>query len=329
MASHLHPAPGSAWVTDSRGATRQWLQQHDQVAYAEHSIAQYAAMTGTAADWLQSHRNQSLLTAHPVDLDAFLNQMQGRGGKPASAATLKRYRSTLSMVFQHLVQQGLRASDPIADLRGQAARLPNIRQAPRFLSAAQSEAYMTWVLAQPRAHWCDLRDAALRLIYLASGITVEESLALKTGHLHSQVQPASLQVQARSPVTRRRIPLPPWSVEVLEAWRLRRLTLPLFDDVLFPARKRSRSNAVDGGEPADQPISTSELYETIRPAMVAAGFEDEQLGPQTLRNTYAVRQMDAGIEFDTLQAWMGLRTRFTLEAIRREIEAGAPGPTPA
>jgi integrase len=150
---------------------------------------------------------------------------------------------------------------------------------------------------------------------------------LHLSHLRLEGQ-ASVQIPARPAAQARRIRLPDWSVPVLSEWHAQRSRLPVFNDMLFPGRRRSRTVALHGGEPADRCISSSELYETIRPAMQAAGFDDEQQGPQTLRNTFAMRQLVAGVAAADLQAWLGLRTRFSIDAIQRELDASGPGAGP-
>lgn len=321
-------APSEAWVRDPRAAARAWLSAPEGPGYAAQSIAQYTAMIGSAADWLDEHAGQTLLSAQSRDVDRFIGSLVGRGGKPASVSTVKRYLATLTMVFDHLRQSGLRQSHPMDALKHAAARAGGDRQAPRFLHPEQAEVYQAWVLSQARQHWCDERDAALRTIYLASGITVEESLALSVRDLRLGDSPACVRVRSRIATQDRRVPLPAWSLPVLRQWLATRLQLPILGDVAFPARKRSPTVDVDGGEPLGMSISASEVYDLIRPAMEAAGLDGEQLGPQTLRNSYAVRQLAAQVPPEQIQKWMGLRTGFTLEAIKREL-AQDQGPAPA
>jgi site-specific recombinase XerD len=314
----------SAWVLDPRLAAREWLQADVSQGFAEHSVAQYSAMVGQAADWLAAQRGRSLLDAGPADMDAFMRDRGGRGGKPASASTVKRYASTLRRLFDHLCETGLRSSHPMDAWGSQHASLAADRQVPRLLTADQAQRYIRWTLAQPRADWCDLRDAALRVIYLSSGLTVDESLNLEQRDLVSDLNGVpAVRVRAASPVVARVVPLLAWAQGVMREWQLRRARMNLASELLFPARQRSPVVALVGGTPLPRSISTSELYETIRPAVQAAGFADVQRGPQTLRNTYAALQLDAGVEPVHLQALMGLHTRFSIDAIRRERAARA------
>lgn len=322
-------APATLWQGDPREAARQWLRGNTRMAYAEHSVAQYAAMVGSLADWLWAQRQASLLSANTADLDAFFQQLTGRGGKPASLATVKRYRSLVGQLFEHLQTQQLRPGDPTSQLRAPATvHLAADRQAPRLLTAEQSERYIRWVLAQPAQGWCEARDQALRVAYLACGITVNESRQLSCADLMLDERPPLLRIRAHSPVVARRIPLPDWSLASLRHWQQLRAKLPLQSELLFPTRQRSPTAAITGGKALDKPISTSEIYELIRPAMQAAGFDDQQQGPQTLRNSYAARQLLHGVEAEQLQRWMGLHTGFSIEAIRRELDADL-GPAPA
>ncbi len=320
-------APQLLWSLDPREAARRWLTTDSQVSYAPHSIAQYSAMIGTAADWLHKERERHLVDARPADVEAFLKSLRGRGGQPASAGTVRRYIGTLTMLFNHLTQAGLMAASPIEAVQQRLKQGGTVRNAPRFLSVEQSQSYIQWVNQQPRPGWCDQRDAALRCIYLACGITVEESLRLTTSDLVTNGKHPMLHIRTPSPVSSRQLPLPGWSQPVLESWSQTRAQLHVGGNVLFVARKRSPTVEVDGGEPMPHAISTSELYEIIRPAMEAAGMAQDQLGPQTLRNTYAVRQIDQGIDNATLMKWLGLRTAFSIDAIKRQLDSGN-GPVP-
>jgi integrase/recombinase XerD len=318
-ADDLSPLP---WVIDARGACRDWLT-HSVDNYAEQSVAQYTAMVGTAADWLHLQRDRHLLNARANDLDAFLTSLRGRNEQAASASTVQRYVSTLAKLYMHLVAMGLRQDSPVEPLQRQPGHSGPVRSAPRFLDWEQSEQFIAWLSHQPTVGWCEERDAALRCIYLATGITVEESLQLKQADLRVGAgggsTPATLHVRTRSPLTTRQLVLPAWSLPILQTWSRTRATLGVTGQVLFVARRRSPTVSSDGGEPSAQPISTSELYEIIRPAVEAAGLADGQLGPQTLRNSYAVRQLSQGVDDATLMRWMGLRTAFSLDAIRREM----------
>jgi len=199
------------------------------------------------------------------------------------------------------------------------------RQAPRFLNAAQQQRYIEWVQdqAQHKHSWGDVRDAALRLIYLACGITVEESRCL----LITDVQPddvphPQVRVRATSVVRDRSIELPAWSVPALRRWCQVNTELMLQPALAFPARVRSPVLARSGSRPRHEPMSTSEIYDTIQPAMQAAGFADEQQGPQTLRNTYAVQQLACGCTPEILRQRLGLHTRWSIDTLRRQ--AGLP-----
>ena len=319
------PEACALWENDPREACRRWLKAHEHQAYAPHSIEQYAAMTGHAAQWLAQQRGCSLLTASAQDLDALLAQLLGRGGKPASVATRKRYVAVMRVVMRHLHTLGLREDDPGTQLRLAVATQLAGRQAPRFLDEAQAQRYVDWVLAQPRRSWTDLRDAALRLIYLATGITVNESRQLLITDLRADepVQP-HVRIRAVSAVLARSIALPDWSLPVLRAWCEAQAGLQLRRPLAFPARMRTPALRPDGGQAKLEPISTSEIYDTVRPAMLAAGFEDEQLGPQTLRNTYAVQQLAQATPVETLRQQMGLHTTWSIDTLRREWQARTP-----
>lgn len=319
-----HPLPEgqTLWHTDPREACRRWLTTHSQQHYAAHSVAQYTAMVGHADRWLRQCCGKTLLQAHAGDLDALLLNLRGRQGQPASGATQQRYVSVLSLVMAHLQTLALREDNPVTALRHPAAQGRSPRQAPRFLTPAQAQTYLDWTLAQPRQGWGDVRDAALRLIYLACGITVNESRQLLITDVLPDDTPLPLvRIRSLSPVLARSIAVPETCVPVLQQWRTQNSQLGLTRALAFPARKRSPHLARTGSQAREVPISTSEIYEIVRPAMQAAGFDDQQQGAQTLRNSYAVGQLVQGVSLQTLQQQMGLHTPWSIDALRREMNA--------
>lgn len=331
------PAERLAWQHQPREAFRQWLCRQPGPGYAPHSVAQYVAMVGAVADWLRDTERGTLLSARAEDLSAFLAARGGRGGHGAAATTVRRYLARLDALFVDLAARGLRDGNPAASLLRQHARTGPERPLPPALTPAQSEVYIRHVLAQPQRHWVDLRDRALQAIFLATGLTVDEVQRLRLPALRLDERQPVVDVQAHGPVPRRQVPVPPWALPVLAAWRDRRAS---FDfgvqpgaDTVFVTRRRSPVVSPEIDDPVPDGLSDSEIYQVVRDAVQACGDRHEQLGPQTLRNTYALRQMQAGASDAQLQRLLGLHTGFTLHALRRlqptAQASTSPGLSPA
>ncbi len=321
-----------AWQQQPREAFRQWLCSQPGPGYAPHSVAQYVAMVGAVADWLHDNGRGTLLSAQAQDLSDFLSARGGRGSQGAAATTVRRYLVRLDALFTDLAARGLRDGNPAAQLLRQHGSAGTERPLPPALTLAQSEAYIQHVLAQPQRHWVDLRDRALQAIFLATGLTVDEVQRLRLPALRLDGPVPVVDVQAHGPVPRRQVPVPPWAQPVLAAWRQRRAG---FDfgaqpgtDTVFVTRRRAPVVSTEIDDPVPDGLSDSEIYQIVRDAVQACGNRHDQLGPQTLRNTYALRQMQAGASDAQLQRWLGLRTAFTLQALRRLQPVAQPSTSP-
>jgi site-specific recombinase XerD len=313
------------WRLDPKTAARNWLQGRRSRAYREHSLDQYVAMVGAAATWwTEQGGGATLLTATGEDVLAFL-QSRGRGNAPnLSATTTRRYLGLLGDVFQHLVDSGWRADNPVPGL----LRLPHLgfpmRAAPIYLKEDLVDAFIAWVRAQPLVTWRDQRDRALRLIFLATGITLDEARKLQPRDVYLGLDTPGLQVSAHHRVKARRVPIAPWAVADLAAWINERTTHAASIGVtpttgpIFPANSTLPLTHKPRMAPA---LCSTEIYEIVRPGMEhVLGEGAERMGAQTLRNTFAVRQLKAGASDDTVMRWLGLETSFTLSALRRQIE---------
>ena len=316
--------PAQAWQQQPREAFQQWLaSQPRRTEYAQHSVEQYVAMVGAVADWWRTERGVTLIDAQAADLEAFLASLPGRSGKGAAPTTVRRYLNRLDSLFVHLIEQGLRHSNPAVQLMRLQQYTGQERAAPRALTLKQSETYIDFVLAQPTRHWVDLRNKALQALFLATGLTVEEVQRLELSDFQLDDLVPGIKVRAHGPIPSRRVPVPTWAIASITAWLTRRALFHLGEgdgtQLLFITRRRAPQVAEDDSDPVPLPLSDSEIYEVVRPAVEASGYQDEQMGPQTLRNTFAIRQMHAGTSDDQLKRWLGLKTAFTLTALRRQM----------
>ncbi|MGE5450729.1 MAG: tyrosine-type recombinase/integrase [Acidobacteriota bacterium] len=319
------------WQTHPRQAYATWLSKNQ--TFAAQSIMQYSAMLGAAADWMAQHRGKTLLNLDSTDLEAFVKGFVGKNGSAPSPATLLRYIKRLDHVLAHLVTEGLRQDNPIA--RWGTGPLPMVveRSVPPFLSRDDSERFIQWVLAQPCLHWVDTRNRALRLLFLAAGITVAESRRLQADDVIWQgADDAHLKVRQGATRHVRLVPLASWSLPALRQWQdTRKAIIDRHGSrmagtdsgtrpsgaPLFLSKSKAGGVHADGSDMVGKPMTASELYEVVRPAIAAiCADSDIQLGPQTLRNTFILRQLQAGLDDQTIMSWLGLKTRFTIDVMR-------------
>lgn len=316
----------STWRTDPKAAARAWLNSRRSRAYREHSLDQYVSMVGAAATWwTKEGSGATLLTATEADVLQFL-QSRGRGDPPTlSATTSRRYLGLLNDVFQHLATSGWRSDNPVPNLLRQPHLGAPDRAAPTYLQQDLADQYIAWVRQQPLQSWRDHRDRALRLIFLATGITVEEAKKLRPHDVYLGANAPGIDVAAHHRVKARRVPIAAWAVEELAAWSAERAAKAEHIGVTATAGPFFPGHSTWGPKPKEAPaLGSTEIYEIVRPGMEhVLGADAARLGAQTLRNTFAVRQMKAGATDDSVMRWLGLETTFSLSALRRQIELHA------
>ena len=83
------------------------------------------------------------------------------------------------MSLEMVVLVVLGRANPASDLPALARHQAVERPARKLMREDQEQAYIDWCMAQPAERWDQIRNRALRLIFLASGITVTEARLLK------------------------------------------------------------------------------------------------------------------------------------------------------
>lgn len=344
----------SLWLLHPGDATRQWLKKRPGRALREHSLEQYAAMLAAAPTWWSKVRNAApgqaprplatLLSADAVDINDFLASR----GRPddatkevkASLNTQRRYLVLLDALFDHLIELGLRRDNPAKGLLKHPDLANPARGAPVYLPAWRVEQYISVVRAAPVQTWQQHRDRALRLIFLATGITLDEARTLRAAdvYLGRPDAPAGdrsdaprLNIAAHGSVAAHSVPMPGWFLEDMRAWMKERDSLVIGTQEAADQleRSRARSQARPAFFSAQQEdgelrlLSDVDIYEIVTIPLREVGHNSSRMGPHTLRNTFAVRQMDHGVKDETIRRWMGLRTNFTLDSLRKQVPLAA------
>jgi integrase/recombinase XerD len=219
------------------------------------------------------------------DLGDYLASLAvGEGGRPASAATLRRKAACLRAFFRHLRREGLRESDPTTTLAPprRPKKLPDVltRDEVRALLAAP-------VGDDPIA----MRDrAVLELIY-ACGLRASEVTGLELRDLDFEAGV----LRARGKGSKERmVPVGRAARAALRAY-LDRARPRLAGDEPEP---RLFVNARGG------PLSRQGLYAIAGRHAAAAGLGG-RLTPHTLRHTFATHMLSGGCDLRSLQEMLG------------------------
>jgi site-specific recombinase XerD len=164
------------------------------------------------------------------------------------------------------------------------------------------------------AGWKRRRDRAMQALMLGAGLTVAEAMHLKMRDIGAAGQDGSVPVTVRpesahSTTREHRTLLRPFAAQEVLRWLEERKELAIPGQLLFPA-------ALSGGKPLDK----ATVYRQVRKTFERAGLEMPRSGGRTLRNTFAVRELEKG-SAESVGELLGLeRTRSTeyyMNAARR------------
>lgn len=329
------------WRTDPVSAYMAWrsCQRVSGREFDEHSLEQYSSMWGRYCVWLQTS-GIALDRISAADVDRFLLNLRGgrQGLRPAAPSTKRRYLFLLHRTYAHLELLGVVKRNPVAELPELARHQAHERPARTLLTPAQEQAYIDWCLSQPAQRWDQLRNRALRLLFLASGITVFEARMLQMDQvviadLHPTKGLAGLLLPAHGNTPARQAPVAAFAVNPLYEWLRARNPAGATGTSLFPAGRRDTLQGLldpDQGHlrPTQEPLSAEEIYGIVSTGLRACGFDGRRAGPATLRNAYMARQIRKGYPLDLIRDWTGLRTIEQLRALQRQVPIRGDGLKP-
>ena len=306
------------WLNKPEVAYRKWKEssrivgERHQREFATHSVEQYESMFRSYLKWLAEH-GIPLAHASSEHLDLFLLSKKGRDGKPAAATTRRRYLNLLRDVYEHLRLLEITKSNPTEPLIDLNRHHDFEKPAPTILPMELSGRYIDWVLRQPQDTWYDLRNKVIRLIFIASGITVSELQRVRPEQCMTDSGFVGLEIDKHNFVPTHMAPVSAYASDVMQLWKIRLHQIFPESEYLFPARIYGQD------KPDNAAISSVEIFLLIREAMEAVGYDRHGQGPQTLRNTFIARQIWDGKPSDSIMRWCGLRTSETIQNISRLV----------
>lgn len=334
-------AAAARWRIAPVQAFEAWKQSQrvHGTEFDEHSIEQYRSMWRRHCSWL-SQAGLSLHTVDAHDIECFLASLRGGrlAHKPVAASTKRRYLFLLHRTYAHLALLGVIKRNPVAELPELARHQASERPARTLLRQDQEQAYIDWCMAQPAERWDQIRNRALRLLFLASGITVAEARMLTVNDVAVLDEDpingfAALVLPAHGNTPARDAPVSAFAVKPLKQWLDARYPIGGSGVSLFAAgRPYTLCSIIDPAEghmrPADDPLSAEEIYQIVCNALRAIGFDGQRAGPSTLRNAYMARQIRHGHPLDRIRDWVGLRTTEQLRALQRQVPRRMDGIAP-
>lgn len=286
-----------AWLRSPHNAFENWQRStphRDGFLYAEHSVRQHCAMWHGFLDFLARH-GLDLRAVQSDALARFLDGLTAKDGRSAQDSTRRRYLKLLAGTFDHLQAIGLRrGGNPCLVLFKYYRPAPV--KSPGALAAQEDEKFVALVLAMPPVSWREVRDQAMLVLIIGSGLYTAEIIALQLHHLILDTDPPYLIIDAHGKVPERRAPIIAFARAPLQKWLEVRATLPLGQEkTVFISGKGGR-------------MLPATLYRKVQAVLKNAESELRPrggFGPQVLRNSFLMRQLAKNKPLDVVQQWAG------------------------
>lgn len=262
---------------------------------------------GTEGEGARDTRSWSEVSAS--DIHSFLvgNNLQ-RGIR-------NRYVRLLERLFDHLAIMKLVNENPA---RGLAIKEPSKsnqdHEETMWLTPTQEEAAFEHL--PDGKGWKAQRNRALIATVLGGGLKVSEIIALKPAHVGDRQGDGGLYIEVPQigAGRRHRTKVAPYAALILSTWLRQREEFKLQGDLLFPAK-------TIGGM-----IHPSTVYRQVAAVLTAAGIDAELIkrrGARTLRNTYAVRELEAGQPLELVGEYLGHRTDRSTQYYQEQLKPKA------
>ena len=225
--------------------------------------------------------DKSIDQADKADLLAFIAERVESGAKPRSTA---RQLSSFRRFYRHIVREGLRDTDPTADIE-----MPRIgRSLPKTLTEDEVEALLNAPNTdEPLGH----RDRAMLELLYATGLRVSELINLRQSQIN--FNQGVLRIVGKGD-RERLIPLGDesqrWLRDFIDGPRME-ILLERQTDFLFPTRRGNR-------------MTRQAFWHIIKRYAEKAGIR-RRLSPHSLRHAFATHLLNRGADLRVVQLLLG------------------------
>lgn len=253
-----------------------WMER----GLSQNTLGAYRADLMTLGRGL-SESNKSIDKANKADLLEFIAQRVESGAKPRSTA---RQLSSFRRFFRYIMREGLRDSDPTADIE-----MPRIgRSLPKTLTEEEVDALLNAPNTdEPLGH----RDRAMLELLYATGLRVSELINLKQSQIN--FNQGVLRIIGKGD-RERLIPLGDeaqrWIRDFIDGPRME-ILLERQTDFLFPTRRGDR-------------MTRQAFWHIIKRYADKAGIA-KKMSPHSLRHAFATHLLNHGADLRVVQLLLG------------------------
>jgi site-specific recombinase XerD len=278
---------------------------------SSESATIYKFMFGKFATWMLEH-GLRMSTVNAADLRRFID-LSKDGQRDLNSKIAYRYLRLLERCFEYLgrapnpARQAIIATDRahLAEDAPMTALSPDDLQ--RFLAALPAGRAEDM---EGHAGWKRRRDRAMQIVMALAGLRVAEAIGLLLDEVGRQPDIDGAITLNITPEAKHRTSyehattLPKAGVAELTAWLKERAELEIPGDLVFPAN-------LEG-----EPLHKATVYRQTRATFERAGIAVSRAGGRTLRNSFAVKQLEQGMSRGELTTALGLALERSTEAYK-------------
>lgn len=253
---------------------------------AQNTIDAYQRDLGDFIAFLET-RGREPRTAHPKDIQAFLQRMADEG---LAAASRARRLSSIRQYYKFLAAETLVTADPASGLSGPKRQRP----LPKVLSIAEVDRLLERAAKRSdgqdgRALFRALRFHALLEILYATGMRVSELVGLPRSVLRGDRRVMTIKGKGGR---ERLVPLNAPAREALDKYLV---VSGRFDNSqwLFPAKA------------AEGHVTRQGFAQDLKDVAIEAGLDPERVSPHVLRHAFASHLLDRGADLRAVQQLLG------------------------
>lgn len=269
----------------------------------------YRLMFGKFLRWLNS-RQLSLFDVTSDDLIQFLEHKTMRDGQEVVELASRiryKYLRLIERTFLHLhIEPNPARHASLAMHQGEAQSKAGHDNAMVTLTQSQQAAYLGALPTSRTDNWKTVRDRAMQALIMGAGLKVSEVTGIRienigekdaTGSIPISISPGSVGGVIRW----HRTQLRPFAVPEVLAWLQERRSKNIHGPLLFPATLQGRR------------LDPATVYRKVKATFARANITVSRKGGRTLRNSFAVQELNAGADIELVGEFLGHRRRRSTE----------------